>query len=437
MKLNILTTIITGAALLAEIAGCSSDNVPGAPVPAEARFSISTRVETASDGSPLPATSDNEKISDWWLAFARTAGADSYKVVKVVRRSEALPEAAATAVERESFSCTLPAGTYTVFAFANIAPIADFSEGKTIVNPRAMAWSGTDSINCMEGNIPMTGMIEDVKVENTIQETFALEVVRMAAKLELQFSNPTSGDVTVGSISFSPVTAAKTPEALFPDYTALGSKAFTPLPGADYCWIKHAPELLKVKADGGIATATVYLQESLSDHPNDGAFTLGLEVRHADLTEDIIHYNITDNVRRYINRNDWIRIPVTLSQYAVAVKALFYPPIGGYPALTSQTDPTGAQIFTFATGGDFSIVAQVTDKLTGRELTPTAYTISHEISKDENAIITSLKAEEASAALPPHLTGKLSTTAKGTAIVNVTVKINDVSYTRKIYIIRS
>ena len=175
----------------------------------------------------------------------------------------------------------------------------------------------------------------------------------------------------------------------------------------------------------------------MSTKANEGAFTVGLPVAHGNGMQEYQYYNITKGIKDYINRNDWIVIPITLSQYDVSVEALFYPPIGGYPAVLSTVDPDGSQIFTFETEGEFSIVPKVIDKLAGTHLAPASYSIELGIVSDESGIFAKTPTVTAtSTSLPDEITGTLST-AKGKATVEVDVKIGNQTYTRKIYIIRS
>lgn len=455
MKLKLPYSIFTPLLLLS---ACASDDAPkGSGVPTTVQFTIACslpQTTRTADGTPSPSVvSDNELINDWWLAFAKepSSPATGFKIEKVLKRAEA-EGTNSQPTGMESFKTIIPGGTYSIFAFANIAPddMPDFAEGKTISLPESLAWRG-DSINCLDIDsraIPMTGIMRNVRIENTIEETFRIEVVRMAARIDLLFSNSSENAITLSGIGWSPTTAAATPEALFPDYAALGEHAFTPRKDALYGWIAQETDI-QVNANTPAYAAkriSFYIQESLSQLPNDNAFTLALKLRHEGGVSDSIQYNITQDIRQYINRNDLIRIPINLSRYAVDVKALFYPPIGGYPPIASDLDPRGSQIFTFHTGGDFSIVPYVADKQSGSQLAPSLYETSFSLD-DPSGIITRLESENASSSLPHHLTGKLSKDKTGTATVVLSVKVfasadRDPSalpiqtYTRKIFIIR-
>ncbi|MDE6682718.1 MAG: hypothetical protein K2J87_04770 [Muribaculaceae bacterium] len=235
----------------------------------------------------------------------------------------------------------------------------------------------------------------------------------------------------------------------------MGLSAFSPLTNATY-----AKQTFTLSSDNTVGAGkklnkSFFMQESLSDRANDGAFTIGLKVRHAHKIEgngqnevsDYEQHNITRDILSYINRNDWIVIPVRISRYDVNVEALFYPPIGGYPAMTSSTDPEGAQIFTFGTPGDFEIAATVTDKQAGMHLAPIYYTIAISNVTGTDIFSKQPTLTSTSASLPNEVTGTLNE-KEGKASLEFTVKVydrphyeagavNTDSYTRKIYIIRN
>lgn len=459
-----------GLALLL-LAGCDNDKEPGGDVdfeegvPAEVSFSISSCFNdtgmSRADGTPVDPENDNEKINDWLLIFSDTK---TNTVRKIITRAEVKKTAERTPVEAETFRFILPSGHYNVYAFANIsaeeletATGLSFSEGSTIVPSVIDGKIWTTELsnwNINEKPIPMSGFCKNIEVKNTIEETFSIEVVRMVAKVEFQFSNFSGKTVSINGVSLDPVTTSDV--SLFPrnsdgiGYTHLGNTAFTALYGASYGVVSQnftAPLVVEANTEESVITksTSIYIKESLSIRPNnDNAFTVGIKVTHEDGVSEHQQYNITKDIRGYINRNDWIVIPIILSRYDVSVEALFYPPIGGYPAVLSTTDPDGSQIFTFGTEGDFSIVPHVIDKLTDTHLNPKEYSI--ELVKDELTGNTfsgenifepgkSPKKTLTSTSLPDEITGTLSSST-GTATVEVNIKIGDQTYIRKIYIIR-
>ena len=483
-------------------------------IPSEVSFSISalTPMSTATraDGIPLTPAIDNEKIKDWFLVFIDKTGT----VSKILSCSQKVP------VEEETFKCIIPSGTYDIYAFANItsdeltnATGLKFTEGQTvkIEDINNAIWKGlnetdgaketesstalgngydaivstvsNDNLNLWNATedigkpIPMTGHITK-KIENKIEESFSIEVVRMVAKVELEFLNPGNEAVTINSVAISPVTVS--PVSLFPNYSILGESAYTPLTGAEYARLIHnLPQVMtvpvKTDSEYGKEFYSFYLKESLSNAT--GSFTVWLDVTYTDGVKDFIQYNPTIDIKDYINRNDWIKIPLTLSQYDVKVEAVFYPPIGGYPAINEGMDPDGSHEFTFGTQGKFAIMPYVTDKMTGTLLTSGRYRIEVDeilykakgdgaadwknvdwtnagriygegkADDTDTGIFTTMpvKVDDTSTALPYEMPGELNT-EQGIARVTIKVHIYEDkymegakpkhTYTKYIYIIR-
>ena len=450
--------IMHGALAVLLLTGCVSDREPVGEdefkeeVPTTVSFSIISSFNNSGmsratpDGTPANAENDNEKINDWFLVFT-----DRNNVVrKIISRSESGKSTVNNPVEEETFRFIVPSGTYSVYAFANItetelkdATGLTFSEGDVIDPSTVDGKTWTAELNGWDIDskpIPMSGFLKNIQVKNTIEETFSIEVVRMVAKVQLVFSNPTDKDITINNVSLDPVTS--TAVSLFPrgadgiDYSYLGRNAYSPLADATYSPVIVEKDIL-VESGKTDLSSSIYIKESLSTKQNDGAFTLGLMVSHTDGIQEHQQYNITKDIRGYINRNDWIVIPITLSRYDVSVETLFYPPIGGYPAVLSTVAPDGSQVFTFETEGEFSIVPHVVDKLSGTHLAPGKYSIELGAVSDETGIFaTTPTVTHTASSLPDEITGTLSSKT-GKATVEVKVKIDSQIYTRKVYIIRN
>lgn len=452
--------------------GCSNDSEyeeyedggDGTPVEISVSLSAVRSNSSAGDGLASNPASDNEKINSWWIAFVDKSG----MVRKILKRSDSetgIPSQTG-AVEEESFKCLVSPGVYDIYAFANItaaelktATGLDFIAGRKVTNVDNAVWSPTLNNYDSTKPLPMSGFRKSVRVKNKIEENFTIEVVRMVAKMEFLVRNVSGDEVTLHAITVDPVTSSSV--SLFPrgtdgiSYDHLGKSAYTPLDDPTYAPLKIAIDGGKTFGAGDTDTKEspeaeslfFYLQESLSVRENNNAFTIGLNVSHKNNVAEYEQFNITSDILSYINRNDHIVIPVDMSRYYVEVVATGYPPIGGYPAVVSTTDPKGAQIFTFATGGDFSIVAHVTDKQTGLHLSPAYYKITlGELEGDTGIFQSAPVISTGSVALPDEVTGVLGN-LNGTAAVTLKVAVYDKPhyetgakvtniYTRKIYIVR-
>lgn len=471
----IAPSIILAVATL--LTGCSSETTTPEDMsiqeglPSDISFTVRSTVQTGADTSVSDPVSKYEKIHSWWFALVNKSG----KVVKIISRDDSSTLLTSTSdVEEETFQCTVPSGLYDIYAFANIdaatlksATGVSFTVGEKISLPAGITdiekvvWKSTlNNFDASTSYIPMSGLLKNVRIKNNVEEHFSIEVVRMVAKLELSFTNiHTQEEITVTGISLDPVTTSSI--SLFPvgpsgaGYSHLGQSAYAPLENPRYGKLEALINSNNVIAAGEKnKSINIYFQESISDRANDEAFTIGIKVNHRNPVTDKVgvnnfeQYNITRDILKYINRNDHIFIPVTLSQYDVDIDAVAYPPIGGYPVVASADDPDGSQIFTFGSEGDFAIVAHVTDKDADRHLTADYYSVSVSDINDPSGIFSVSPAVVASTpSLPDEVTGVLGAT-DGKASFTITVKIYDrprylpeaktvYSYTRKIYIIKA
>lgn len=349
-------------------------------VDTEVRVSLTSRSGnyTRGDGEPRDPNSSIELIHDWWIAFVDLNGKVTIK--------QGGGTASDPGFETETFTFILPSGTYDVYAFANITTPADpetFIKGLLDNNKKitgkalselvknsefqnGMQWSS-------EKNIPMTGQMQ-VKIRNTIEEAFSIEVIRAVAKVEFTIENPTDDYIKLKNLTFDRITTSDI--SLFPDYTAIGQKAYSPFVPLD-------KDGNKISASYGTLTLDNYLNPDVLEKTNpckfffyckeslgqkyagvdDESFKITLTVDRQRANEPEMEVNVprefytrsTGNIKNYINRNDWIDIHISFNDWKIFWKLHFYPPIGGYPPVFNQ-DPEGATLTaTVTTGGEFEL----------------------------------------------------------------------------------
>ena len=246
-------------------------------------------------------------------------------------------------------------------------------------------------------NIPMTGKLlkksdnNPITVENgKVTDAGIISVWRVMSKMQFEFTNESDKDIKILGIEVDPIykVSSSAPGIYIFSQDDLESIAnLAPITGitlpdnarADMGAVEFipaqvgtpaAPDILTLAAKGGDTdkgTLYFYLNES------DATFTttqnqLSLrfkvqrkkdannwydeEIRygvttHHDLTEDDPYggYKGGFNV---IRRNDWIHIPVILTDWQFRTEPLAFVPIAGYPAKTVSSDGLTA---TFETGG--------------------------------------------------------------------------------------
>lgn len=213
-------------AVLAVLTGCSDDNglesgefEEGVMTRVSLRIS-SRRDATRATGNPEDPAYDIELIHDWWVAFV-----DKYGTVRaVVTRPNGTADGY---VEEEKIDVDVPTGTYTIYAFANLTQTElktntglQFTVGSAYPSDVETAqwqilqhWSNT-------ADLPMSGK-QSVTVTGRANEVFSIEVVRMLAKMDIQFINESVKDITINSIKMSQSPSDYVP--LLPNYTYLDS----------------------------------------------------------------------------------------------------------------------------------------------------------------------------------------------------------------------
>lgn len=421
---NIIAPLI--AALTITLGACSDNNDPQPePDTAEATIVITSRAgNSSSDDASTP--NDNELINSWWMVFVDNNG--------VVRLILDRPSDKTDPVAEENVELSISNGKYTIYAFANIDK-ADFQKTLdiSITKDEAMPdlsgkrWTTVGPIG---DKVPMTGKLENVTIDNSSTTPVKIEVVRLWAKLRFQFTTDTDKKIKVSKITMTPA-LNKTGVTLLPDYTSLGKKPVLPEDVSCSTLALTPTDGLTVTKDLGAET-TVYLLESTAESHPTGHYPLSFEYSSdgSARTAQALAYQL-----EYINRNDFITIPVLITDWHVDATVLFYPPIGGYPAvITEKKDEEFYAIFGSA--GKFVIRPTVTSadgtKVDADKLSMTRST------EDTNGILSTAPAYDDTTG---EIIGEIAAGKTGTAVVTLTIQITTdaaIMYqiVRKFYIIR-
>lgn len=378
---------------------------------------IAVSFTIASHASQVDNTSPSELINFWWIAVVDKNG----KVCRIVERSADETDA----VQSDESYLNLTAGQYTIYAFANIDR-NDFADN-IVLNQQMPDLSNViwnKEIGAIGALVPMTGK-KTVKV--TQNSSVEIEVVRLWAKLRFRFTSNASQPVTVSKISMLP--ALTEAVKLLPDYQSL--KQSPVLPEGTVCKLLERPTKLTISNDGGSVDETFYLFESTAEAHPTGHYPLSfdLDIGGTTRTVSALAYQLA-----YINRNDFITIPVLITDWKLQLDVRFYPPIGGYPAVI--VDNKGDESYVrFGTSGFFEITPQVSDSYTGAAVA--ADNVSVDLSVESGSEIFS----QVPVWLNGEIVGELAENTSGTAVINLDVTVTNGSlkqtFIRKLYIIRS
>ena len=231
--------------------------------------------------------------------------------------------------------------------------------------------------NLFTKGIPMSNK-QTITIKKTTQQ-IDLEVIRMVAKMKLKLSNATPNDITLKSISLTDIT----------DDGSTGADNLYLLPGVDNgtavephlspmatsskytvnLWSKVGETeepWLKIPANTATPTATTktpvevtfYLNESVAKSPK--YFVLNLE------TDNLaINRRITLAKWDVMSRNDYLEVPIKLSDYQIAFDVQQFSAIGVLPSINQVDDKL---MLTFQNYGEFHLVPHVKEYSTGTEL---------------------------------------------------------------------
>ena len=277
---------------------------------------------------------DAENMKSWVVAFVKDN--------KVVSFAEKTDVSANNRIKDEVIIKDLPKGdTYQVYSFANLtATELRISKG-AIVNFDNMKWK-------MDGNgfdvttkgIPMSNK-QEVKIDASGKpDKTELWVVRMLAKVTLQFRNPSSTDLIINDITISDITKNSKDNADADNIMLLPKHS-----DADNDQVTCSPNLV------GQATTDNYTYKlspavTIPAGTTDKEISFYVNESAAGNTSKyfIINLNTSAGVKRYalfqdwktIARNDHHILPIKLDDYKLKFDVKSFTAIGLYPSITDN-----------------------------------------------------------------------------------------------------
>lgn len=282
---------------------------------------------------------DAENMKSWVVAFVKDN--------KVVSFAENTDVSANNRIKDEVTIKDLPKGdTYQVYSFANLtAAELGISKG-TEVHFDNMKWK-------MDGNgfdvttkgIPMSNK-QEVKIDASGKtDKNELWVVRMLAKVTLQFKNPSSTDLVINDITISDITKNSSENGdaenimLLPKHSDASS-------GADKDEVTCIPNLVGQAATENYTyklSSPKTIAANTSDYTEENEISFYVNESAAGNTSKyfIINLNTSAGVKRYalfkdwttIARNDHHILPISLDDYKLKFDVQSFTAIGLYPSI--------------------------------------------------------------------------------------------------------
>ena len=353
MVLAFMTACSTDSADL--IQGDSGGDNPGEKITVHMTLSTAPSSGTRASLSWTDGV-DAENMKSWVVAFVKDN--------KVVSFAENNNVSDGNRIKDEVTIKDLPkeAATYQVYSFANLTStelgiykgaVVHFDDMKWKMNGNGFDVNATDS-----KGIPMSNKQEVTIDASGKTDKNELWVVRMLAKVTLQFKNPSSTpleiyDITISDITSNPSASVNTdgnimllPKHLDASGTS-GATGSSNLTGADKDQVKCIPNLVGQAATENYTyklTKTIPAKVDKYETENEISFYVNESAAGNTSKYFIINLNTSAGVKRYalfqdwttIARNDHHILPISLDDYKLKFDVQSFTAIGLYPSITDN-----------------------------------------------------------------------------------------------------
>ena len=264
-------------------------------------------------------------------------------------------------VEQTSLKAKAELGNATFYSFANITPAElgiTMTTTPTEIESKYYKVEGNTAQLSANG-IPMSNK-QTVNITSKKQQV-DLEVIRMMAKVELNFTNDTGYDLSIKSVKLTDITDnAANNVSLLPMKDASGN--VVPNINASATYKDYTVSIGGTSGtqvtNGGTLQTTFYVNESVARNPK--YFVLSINTDKGTVTNRIA---MTEWSK--IARNDYLVIPVKLVDYRIKLEPQVFTAIGVVPELNYDGDRITA---TFKSYGEFHLKLHVIRRSDNKEL---------------------------------------------------------------------
>lgn len=343
--------------MLATFTACSPDDSSMSDNPgggSKNGFTIHLKLSTSAAGSIGQAAPHSRTLTPGWESGSDAENMKSWFIVltqgdKVVQTIEKTQVDAQHAEEDEVTLENVKPGTYQVYSFANIdkTQLGTLTRGSDVDFKNMKYKMNGNGFDASISGIPMSNeQTLTVKQDGTTDKN-KLWVVRMLAKVTLQFKNPSATPLVINDITISDITKNSKDNAnadnimLLPKHSDASS-------GADKDEVACTPNLVGQAATDSytytlsspktIAANTSYTEENeISFYVNESA--AGNTSKYF-----IINLNTSTGIQRYALFKDWTKIarndhhilPISLDDYKLKFDVQAFTAIGLYPSITDN-----------------------------------------------------------------------------------------------------
>lgn len=296
---------------------------------------------------------DAENMKSWVVAFVKDNKVVSFAENNNVSDGNRIKDdVAITDLPKEE-------ATYQVYSFANLTAkelgiakdaTVDFDNMKWMMNGNGFNLNAPD---CK--GIPMSNKQEVTVDVSGKTDKNELWVVRMLAKVTLQFRNPSATDLVINDITLSDVTSNPSTGVntdgnimLLPNHLDVsgtsGATGSSNLTGADKDQVKCIPNLVGQAATENYTyklTKTIPAKVDKYETENEISFYVNESAAGNTSKYFIINLNTSAGVKRYalfqdwttIARNDHHILPISLDDYKLKFDVQSFTAIGLYPSI--------------------------------------------------------------------------------------------------------
>ena len=335
--------------MLATFTACSPDDSSMSDNPgggSKNGFTIHLKLSTAASGSIGQAAPHSRTLTPEWEFGSDAENMKSWFIVltqgdKVVQTVEKTQVDAQHAEEDEVTLENVAPGTYQVYSFANI----DKTQLGTLTNGFAVDFKNMkykmngNGFDATISGIPMSNEQTLTVYQDGTTDKNKLWVVRMLAKITLQFRNPSATDLLINDITISDITKNSSENGDKENIKLLPNHS-----DADNDQVVCSPNLVGQAATENYSyklSPAVTIPARTTDY-KEVSFYVNESVAGNTSKYFIINLNTSTGIQRYalfqdwttIARNDHHILPIKLDDYKLKFDVQSFTAIGLYPSIT-------------------------------------------------------------------------------------------------------
>lgn len=344
MALLVLTMLATFTACSPDDSSMSDNSGGGS----KDGFTIHLKISTSAAGSIGQAAPHSRALTLEWESGSDVENMKSWLVVltqggKVVQTIENTRVDAQHAEEDKVTLENVEPGTYQVYSFANIdkTQLGTLTSGSSVDFKSMKYKMNGNGFDATISGIPMSNEQTLTVKEDGTTDKDKLWVVRMLAKVTLQFKNPSATPLVINDITISDITKNSKDNAdadnimLLPKHSDADNDQVTCTPNlvgqaaTDNYTYKLSPAVTIPAGTTDYKEISFYVNESAAGNTSKYF---------------IINLNTSAGVKRYalfqdwttIARNDHHILPISLDDYKLKFDVQSFSAIGLYPSITDN-----------------------------------------------------------------------------------------------------